>query len=581
MKKLPKTLAALLVIAFVFSACTGKKETTSSADIGSAPVLGADWGSMGLSSGGVAISNPGQFPIVRNRGDIRVTMLVTGHPAIIDWNTNAMSRWVEQQTNIVVEYKTIPLEGRLAALSLELASNTYPDAFMTAGMNLSLLTRYGPGEGRLKPVTDLIKTHAPNLQNIFRDFPGYPGLMTMLDGNIYTMPNVNQCYHCTMYYKMWINAEFLKAVGKPMPTTTDELVDVLKAFRDNDPNGNGLRDEIPYAATGTGGWGNTLDYFLMNSFTFYTAETLGNGSALRTLGLYLDNGIVKTPWAEPGTIEGLRFLNMLVRERLLYEGSFTASDSELINLLESGSHPRVGLTTGGYGGTFSDMGGSRYQMYEPMMPLQGPSGLRQIPKDTYDIGYNGFYISADSKYVEALVKWADLLYDFEATMDGYYGPKDTHWRAAVPGETGLDGKPALYSILVPWQETEPQNIHWVQMNISNRDAAFRAGEAYDQSIPLYSGEGLEKLLFDTTARMELYANSKSVMPPVKFTEQQEAINSVPLTDISNLIKQYVPGFISGANDIDREYNTFLQRLRNAGLDAVVASYQAGYNQQYK
>ena len=33
-------------------------------------------------------------------------------------------------------------------------------------------------------------------------------------------------------------------LGLDMPETTDELHEVLKAFVNNDPNGNGVKDEI-------------------------------------------------------------------------------------------------------------------------------------------------------------------------------------------------------------------------------------------------------------------------------------------------------------------------------------------------
>ncbi|MCL2699764.1 MAG: extracellular solute-binding protein [Defluviitaleaceae bacterium] len=511
-----------------------------------------------------------------------VTILVTGHPSIIDWNTNAMSAWMEEQTGLKVNYKTIPLEGRLDALSLELSSRDYPDAFMTVGMNQDLLNRYGVGEGRLLALNDLILAYAPNLQKIFESNPGYEGLLTMTDGNIYCMPNINQCYHCTMYTKMWINQAFLNNVGKAVPTTTDELLDALRAFRDMDANGNGdPNDELPFIAAALNGWGNYVEYFLMNSFTFYDAHLLGNSASRQIPGLYVAGGTVKTPWAEPGCIEGLKFMNLLFNEGLLYEGSFTAEDTTMVNLVESGDFPRVGMAPGGYGGIFCELGGERYQQFVPLLPLKGPDGRQELPRDIYDLNPNGFYISADSPYAAELVQWADKLYAFEATMNGYYGPKDTHWREAETGELGLDGKPALYAPLVPWQEVEPQNDHWVQMCISNRDAAFRAGEVYDQSTPLYSGEGLEKLLYDTTAAMEPYANSTSVMPPVILSEEQSTAISVPMTDVKNLLMQYVYGFMNGTYDIDAEYDGFLQQLAAAGLDDIVAVYQAAYDVQFK
>ena len=510
---------------------------------------------------------------------IEVTMMVTGHPVIIDWSTNKMSMWMEEKTGIKVNYKTIPQAGRLEALSLELSSGAYPDAFMAVGMNLELATRYGVAEGRLLALNDLLDKHAPNLQEIFKANPGYKGLMTMVDGNIYCMPEVNQCQHCSMHNKFWINVAFLEAVGKPMPVTTDDLVDVLKAFRDEDPNGNGQKDEIPLIGAMRDGWGNTPEYFIMNAFTFYDANLLANASGYPVLGLYRDGDTVKTPWAEPDFIEGLKFMRMLVDEGLLYEGSFTAESNAMVNLVEGGDDPRVGAVVAGHGYMFCEVGGPRYAQFRGLMPLQGPKGRREIRKNIYDIGYNGFYISADSPHAVELVKWADLLYTFEATATGYFGPEGTHWRRAEPGEMGLDGKPAIYYVIIPWNETEPHNDHWIQQCISYRSAAFRAGEVYQPGDP-DSQAAFEKRLYDTTEEMEKWANTLSVMPPVKFTVEQNNVNSIPMTDLNNLIKQYIPGFISGAYNIDTEYEGFLKMLDDMGLKELVASYQEAYDQQW-
>jgi len=585
--------AVMLVIAMFLTACgsgngdggnvandptptpAANDQQTQTEDPADESGLPEGWGSMGLTSGGVPISDPGQFPIVANRGDITVEIMVTGHPSIINWQTNAMTQWMEEKTNIVVNWRIIPLEGRADTLNLELASANYPDAFKSVGFNQAHVNRFGVGEGRLLSITDLVPLHAPNLMEIYERFPNYPGIMTMLDGEMYVMPNINQCFHCTMFYKMWINREFLEYVDMDVPTTTDELVEVLKAFRDQIP------DSIPFAGTFTGGWGSTLDYFIMNAFTFYDAHTAGNAIPQNNLGLFVDNGVVKTPWAEPGTIEGLRFLNMLFNEGLLHEGSLTGDGDQLIALVESGANPRVGLVTGGHGMIFSDIEGERYPLYIPVMPLQGPSGLRQIPRNTNDIGFNGFIISADTNYAEALVKWADALYSFEATMNGYFGPYGSNWRFAEDGEIGLDGNPAIYALLVPWQEVEPQNDHWVQMTISNRDAAFRAGEAVDPSVDKFSPEGLEVLLFETTLDMFPFGNAEMVFPPVKFTEEQTNDMSVPLTDVSTIIRQWIPGFIGGVFDLDTQYDEFLELLENAGLSGLIAEYQAAFDLLYR
>lgn len=574
MKRIFKTLAVMLVAGSLLLSAACGAAGNGNENVFETPELPSDWGSMGLYSGGVRIANPGQLPIVQNRGDIEVEIMVTGHPTIINWTTNAMSQWMEAQTNIVVNWRVIPLEGRADTLNLELTGANYPDAFKSVGFNQALINRFGVGEGRLMPVTDLIPTHAPNLMQIFQDNPTYEGILTMLDGEIYVMPNVNQCFHCTMFYKLWVNQEMLDEVGMDIPTTIDEFVAVLKAFRDQIPG------SIPFAGTFTGGWGSTLDYFLMNSFTFYDAHTQGNAAAQSTLGLYVENGVVRVPWDSPGTQDGLRFLNMLVNEGLIHEGSLTGGGDQLIALVESGDRARVGFATGGHGMIFSDIEGDRYPLYRAVLPLRGPTGLQQIPRNTNDIGFNGFLISADTNYAEALIQWADFLYTFEATMRGYFGPYGENWRMAEPGEIGLDGNPAKYTLLVPWQEVEPQNDHWVQMTISNRDAAFRAGESFDQSIDMFTSEGLEKLLFEVTLAMYPYGDAERVFPPVKFTEDQSSAMSVPLTDVSAIIRQWIPGFISGVYNVDTQWDEFIGLLENAGLRDLIERYQAAFDLLY-
>ena len=44
----------------------------------------------------------------------------------------------------------------------------------------------------------------------------------------------------------YIRKDWLDRLGLSVPTTVDELYAVLKAFREQDPNGNGRKDEVPY-----------------------------------------------------------------------------------------------------------------------------------------------------------------------------------------------------------------------------------------------------------------------------------------------------------------------------------------------
>jgi peptidyl-prolyl cis-trans isomerase B (cyclophilin B) len=65
-----------------------------------------------------------------------------------------------------------------------------------------------------------------------------------------------------MNQKLWIYTPWLDALGLDMPGTTDELLYVLRAFRDRDPNGNGSGGP-GYSIKGEfteNGWENNLKH---------------------------------------------------------------------------------------------------------------------------------------------------------------------------------------------------------------------------------------------------------------------------------------------------------------------------------
>ena len=70
-----------------------------------------------------------------------------------------------------------------------------------------------------------------------------------------------------MRQKLWINTTGLNTLGLAMPETTDDLEAVLLAFKEQDPNGNGLADEIPLTGA-TGTWSADVYDYPMNPFIY-------------------------------------------------------------------------------------------------------------------------------------------------------------------------------------------------------------------------------------------------------------------------------------------------------------------------
>lgn len=148
---------------------------------------------------------------------------------------------------------------------LILASGKYPEIFLmrdAGAFTYAEIYQYGVKDGYFIPIQDLIKENAPRIQAIFDAQPEYVNMHTAPDGNMYAVTRFSECQHARGYYKMYINADWLDKLGLEMPTTLAELKDVLIAFRDQDPNGNGIADEIPLTARAD----NLFTGYFMNSF---------------------------------------------------------------------------------------------------------------------------------------------------------------------------------------------------------------------------------------------------------------------------------------------------------------------------
>ncbi len=368
-----------------------------------------------LLSLGSALAQEEKLPIAENFGDIKLRVAVIGDPAIEDWETNAYVKWLEEKTNIDLSFEVIPEEGAAEKLGLILASGNYPDVFLSVGISDANITKYGIEEKLFLPLSALIDEHGNNIKKLFEAFPGARARMTQLDGEIYSLPDVNICYHCGLRQKYWINSTWLEKLNLEKPTTTEEFYNVLVAFRDKDPNGNGEKDELPMIANYDDGWHTNSDSFVMNAFTYYPLNLRkAITSGAEAFGLYLDGGkVVSCLNDTAGMKEGLSFVNKLVAEGLFYEGSF--SQNTAADMIQ-GEGGQVGGAAGGYL-QFCQTGSDMYKQYDYLLPLTGPEGQRNMTSFPHEgVGGNRYVISATCENPEAALRLADLMYSFDATM---------------------------------------------------------------------------------------------------------------------------------------------------------------------
>lgn len=124
-------------------------------------------------------------------------------------------------------------------LNLRISAGEMPDIIQCVnGLELELIKN-----GAILDLTDLLPEKAPKLWNAIPEEVW--DIMRACDptgeGRIYMVPNVVRYPQLAAM----IRQDWLDKLGLEMPATQEEFVEVLRAFKTQDPNGNGIADEIP------------------------------------------------------------------------------------------------------------------------------------------------------------------------------------------------------------------------------------------------------------------------------------------------------------------------------------------------
>ena len=514
---------------------------------------------------GVKISAPGVYPIVQEKVTLKalVPQRLAGTP---DWSTNQATLWVEETTNVHLEFDVAPNFAQ--ALTLAVTSGDYPDITLSASVPASDIMKYGP-RGIIIPLNDLIDEHAVWTKKAFEDDPSLRQVITTPDGNIYGLPTVNDDLHGVYGPKTWINQKWLDTLGLAMPTTTEEFYQVLKAFKTKDPNGNGKADEIPYSGA-VDGWRSQIPGAVNNAFLYIN---------INTKGLYLDKGKVAYSFTLPAYRESLRYHARLYREGLIDPAAFTQTNNQLQQIGENPGIEILGSGEAGWWQGITQNGGAsgRYKLYSLVPPLKGPDGFQSTGYYKYKAERDQFTIWKTNPYPEVSIKWADLLMSPEGGYNTQYGPEGVGWIRPEPGKLAISGEPAKFIRL---QSQETVNFNWGFSGPRYQPFSERLGEqvADDYWDP---SKLMTRLCGEVLAKyVGIQPPDEMIMPPVYLSAEQVSEISIVENAIDSYRKEAGVRFIIGELDIDKDWAAYLRELEKAGLPRLLELYQAGYSAQF-
>lgn len=524
---------------------------------------------------------PGTMPISSEKKTITI---MAGIPDATkaDMENYWMTEAFQAMSNVEIVWKVFPYEQFKEKLMLAFAGGEKVDLVLrgNSGQTAFSMTEVAKlaDQGFILPLNDLIESDSYYLKQRFEQNPDWKTSYIAPDGNIYSIPTFSEAYHVYSPSKMYINRTFLENLGMEEPTTTEEFKAYLKAVIEQDANGNGdPNDEI--GLVGCAG----VYVRLVSTFIMQSAFAYDDGLDR----LYLEDGVVKAGYMDPNFLEGLKYLNDLYNEGLIYPGSFTQDVATAVKLNSQKNESIVAALANQHYGTVGTREAGlpeRQTEYMGIGPLQGPSGRQSAYWNYYNpyLVQNGGagFIPATCSDPALAMRVLDYFYSDEGAIMFYLGEEGVTWEKAAEGTTGIDGRPALYTSITQL-ETDPnyKKVIWDNLTPSYVDADLRLSVSAPSDE--FAPGGAEAHYYNITKnKYAPYAMAiEEVLPPLYYTEEQVSDIAQYKATINTYVDETIIRFIIGDLDVNnqKDWDAFQAELGKLGMDGYLAIVQAAYD----
>ncbi|MFV0400787.1 MAG: hypothetical protein ACK5LX_09260 [Oscillospiraceae bacterium] len=577
MRKALAGILSLVLILALFAACSGGNEST--------PASGSSESSTDSSSAASGdTSTPAESTPAESgggEGGEKLVVALASNNFVTDYDNNYFTQYLEELLGIDIEFYMLPSDATEIRTKISLmvaTSDSMPDVIIVDNsLTQEAILDYG-SKGAFISLSDYLADPAktPNFNAVApEDKEIMLSAITSADGNIYCLPKYEPETWNLTPNRLYMNSVWLEKVGKSVPATTDELYDVLVAFRDGDPNGNGAQDEIGVYGFFEGGYGENVIWSLMNSFVFYNGGNQNGGLALDEAG-----NTVIAPFATDEWKEGLAYLNKLYSEQLLAASLFTDDQTQFRAVLNNEVNI-VGITSAGSTGNWPDAdNNANFQEMDIIAPLSGPQGVRYTPYSLYSPSRN-FFITSNCKNPDLAIKLGDAFLDKEVGLVARFGEEGVDWTRDAEElkktsntfvEAGLYSELTMGNTTNIWAEPSTKTWH----NINPRYATLDMGNTVGNLFAPYNPELKTAMLGAFSYEHYYPAHPENVLPLLGYTVEEALATSEPITNITEYVKQATAEFVTGARDVDSGWDAYIKDMENMGLATWLENAQAAY-----
>lgn len=541
------------VLALVIACCM-----TAASLVGCGNQSGEQQSSGQTGAGGAGTVEQGQT----GGGDaqtVALTALISKHPLTKDVNEMEWLNILERENGISVEWQQITADWDQKK-SVMFAGGDIPDLLFKATVTTDFATYQGLFEN-LSPYIE--NGSMPNVAKMFEAHPGLRAMCTDENGAIYGLPNYRSVWPRTNRV-LYINKTWLDNLGLQMPTNMDELEEVMLAFKEGDPNGNGdTTDEIPMDFNG-------VPTFLMACFGLPLMNERD--------GYFVENGTVKNFRVDDRYKDSMEWLQRLYSEGLINEEVITQDYSKFQSVARGeGTTARVGVTLGWESG--DRFGTEIADQYVPMPALKPHADSDESKvywgyySDNNSVNAATVAMSAKCTNKEAAVKFIDDFYAEDMGIQVLFGGMNDVDNCIADNGDGT------YTVLPPADPAiDPGTWKWTN-SFADYSPYYIPDDIKDR---LTMGEDMVRVnserapLEETLDRMERDCETYPAIF-INYTTDENAELAMTQANINNLVDQtYAAWLTDSTRNIADEWDAYVQSVYDIGLTDNLKIRQAAY-----
>lgn len=480
---------------------------------------------------------------------VTLKVLVQLHELTKDPAEIGVFKQIQEMTNTKFEW-TVVRSGWNEKKATMLASGDLPDIILSKGIEDADIAQNPEYFVALNEYLDAGKM--PNLSAVFAQEPGLKAASTQLDGNIYSVPS-QSFFGGESYGGFMINKTWLDKLGLEVPKTLADFKAALIAFRDGDPNGNGVADEIPFDMYAPG-LGSGYHYLNLLGCWGLTATNDQIGIT--------DEGKIVMAYTTDAFKKCVTYFADLWAENLINKESFTQDYTMFQANAQNPEVPLVGATPGW---TIANRVGTQWaDQYVCAGPFEVGDGTPAYFPTLNTLQTNKAVITTNCQNIDAAVAVLDACYNEQISVQMLLGSF---------GETMeyVDGK---YVMTAPTDGSDADRWKWINA-IADNGAYFISRETH---------ENIE-LLSDYYARLNesnyfapyLRDSAVALFPSAaKMSTEDSSELALLNADILNYVNNRVATWTTEGG-IDAEWDEYVKQLDAMQVERVREIYQNSYD----